>query len=254
MNIVINEINYNSIDDYDAKDWIEIYNNGRKTVDLSAWEIADSDVHNGFVFPEGTMIYPEGYLVVCTNLSKFKAVYNNNINTIGDFQFGLSSSGDFISLTDADNNLIDQVIYETKQPWPVVPLTNGASIELKNPNWDNGLAGSWSSSCASGTPGFVNATITSNNILAQQSLGASCFPTNFTDYSTLRFHADAGADYSIQVFSSHGKLMEMVNGKTENEGKNYINLFTDQNQYKKGVYLIKVKTKIGNETIKVTKR
>ena len=37
LDIVINEINYNSSDEFDPKDWIEIYNNGTENVDISRW-------------------------------------------------------------------------------------------------------------------------------------------------------------------------------------------------------------------------
>ena len=41
--VVINEINYNSSDDYNAGDWIEVFNNSDSTIDLSNWIIKDDN-------------------------------------------------------------------------------------------------------------------------------------------------------------------------------------------------------------------
>ena len=44
-------------------DWIEIYNSGSSTVDLSNWPLSDSEnVPDKWKFPQGTVISPDQYL------------------------------------------------------------------------------------------------------------------------------------------------------------------------------------------------
>ena len=41
--IVINEINYKSNDDFNADDWVELYNPNSTSIDLSGWQLKDDD-------------------------------------------------------------------------------------------------------------------------------------------------------------------------------------------------------------------
>ena len=51
--VVINEINYNSSDEYNAEDWIEIYNNSESMIDISNWIIKDdNDDHRFQISPD----------------------------------------------------------------------------------------------------------------------------------------------------------------------------------------------------------
>ena len=43
IGVVINEINYNSATQFDAGDWIELYNGSSQAIDISGWHFTDSD-------------------------------------------------------------------------------------------------------------------------------------------------------------------------------------------------------------------
>ena len=88
--IVINEINYNSSDDFDTEDWVELYNPNSGFKDLSNWVLKDNDDEHSFVFPEGTLISSGGILVLSRDLQAFQSYYPSMENVIGDFDFGLS--------------------------------------------------------------------------------------------------------------------------------------------------------------------
>ena len=53
--IAINEINYNSPEENDAGDWIELYNWGSNEIDISGWVIKDDDDEHAFIIPENTI-------------------------------------------------------------------------------------------------------------------------------------------------------------------------------------------------------
>ncbi len=51
--IVINEINYNSTDDFESGDWIELYNRSVDSVNIGGWYFSDSDDDHKFIIPTG---------------------------------------------------------------------------------------------------------------------------------------------------------------------------------------------------------
>ena len=72
LNLVINEINYKSSDDFDPGDWIEIYNPNESSINLSNWVLKDDNDSNTFVFPEGLTIEAEGFIVVVRKFDDFE--------------------------------------------------------------------------------------------------------------------------------------------------------------------------------------
>ena len=92
LNIVINEINYKSSDDFNSNDWIELYNPNSYEVDISNWIFSDDNDANIYEFPENTIIQQESYLVVVKDIDDFSDSYAEISNYVGEFDFGLSSS------------------------------------------------------------------------------------------------------------------------------------------------------------------
>ena len=146
--VVINEINYESNDNFDAGDWIELYNNSGTTVDLSAWYFEDeSDEY--FSIPTNTMLAPGAYLVLVEDSTLFTSMFPNVTNFIGNFgnsingDFKLSNGGELITIRNANNSFSDAVEYDNNAPWPTNAAGTGATLQLINPSLDNALAESW---------------------------------------------------------------------------------------------------------------
>ena len=74
--IVINEINYNSSDQFNSGDWIEIYNNSVDTIDIGLWIIKDNKDDHIFTIPINTNIAPEDYLIFCSDFSFLFATFD----------------------------------------------------------------------------------------------------------------------------------------------------------------------------------
>ncbi len=156
--IVINEINYNSADDRDGGDWVELHNPTAATVDVSGWYFEDES-GNFFGLPAKTLLAPGGYLVLAESVSKFRTQFPNVTNVLGDFGdeergFGLSGGGERITLKNADGTLIDRVEYDDKAPWPTAADGDGPTLQLRSPALDNALGGSWDALAP--TPGRLN--------------------------------------------------------------------------------------------------
>ena len=252
--MVINEINYKSGDTYDADDWVEIYNKGTQTADLAGWVLSDNDTDNQFVFPSGYILYPGDYLVVTRDGKKFSAVYPSVTNFVGDFSFGLSSSGDVVYLYDDKGNQIDRVIYGVQSPWPVEANGTGATLELKNPSFDNEQALNWSANTVGGTPGKPNSSLVSTGTLAEADVSLSCFPTCFSESTTLRFNSNKSGVYGVQIVDMQGRVVETHSNVILLEGDNSLDLFTSPEISGKGIYVVKVQTDSWIRMVKVIKK
>ncbi len=158
--IVINEINYNSSDDLDSGDWVELYNPNGETVDLSGWYFEDESGHF-FGLPANTLLAPNSFLVLVADQNAFENIYPQVNTILGDFGsgpqgFGLSGGGEQITLKNAEGTLIDIVEYDDKSPWPTEPDGDGPTLQLIDPALDNSLPESWIGIPA--TPGAPNDT------------------------------------------------------------------------------------------------
>ena len=88
-------------------DWIEIYNSGSTTVDLSDWGLSD-DLGRGrkWQFPKGTMIAPGEYKVILCDKNTAK---NTAAEPHASFKIG-RLKGETITLTDPTGRVLDKVI------------------------------------------------------------------------------------------------------------------------------------------------
>ena len=98
--IVINEIFAQSADDTKT-DWIELYNKGTKTIDLSGWMIMDEKDRTPYTIKSGTKLASKKYLVI-----------NQDETGSKGFTFGLGS-GDEVRIFDADEVRMDKIEWKT---------------------------------------------------------------------------------------------------------------------------------------------
>ncbi|MFK8104353.1 MAG: CotH kinase family protein [Saprospiraceae bacterium] len=146
--IVINEINYNSPDNTNSGDWLELYNNSATAVDLSAWYFEDES-GDYFGFPAGTIMAPNAYLVLVEDRTNFQAIYPTINDLVGDFgnslvgSFKLSNKAEILRLYTANGTLVDSVRYQDDAPWPEAADGDGPTLQLIDADLDNALASSW---------------------------------------------------------------------------------------------------------------
>lgn len=214
--VVINEINYSPGPEKDAGDWVELFNWGRVDIDISGWIFKDNDDDHRFVIPDKTILPSNSYYVICRSIADFDNVNPGVFEALGNFDFGLGSTGDAVRLFDKTGILVDSVAYGSESPWPVEPNGNGFTLELKHYTYDNTLVGSWrSSSVSNGTPGKIN-SITVGNKTETVIAGNSqllVYPNPFTDETTISFENTSLEKADIKIFSIDGKLV--VDGYSE---------------------------------------
>ena len=160
--VVINEIHYDPEPKHERVEFLELFNAGNAIADLSAWQL-DRGVR--YTFPEGTVIQPQGYLVLTENVDeynrKFGSIFVGGIRSFDQWQRGtLSNQGDTVRLVDAKGTTIDVVDYRVGFPWPVAPNDEtGLSMELIHPSLDNDLGSSWRPASEKPTPGKANSVL-----------------------------------------------------------------------------------------------
>ncbi|MEO0468067.1 MAG: lamin tail domain-containing protein [Bacteroidota bacterium] len=138
--LVINEINYKS-GAADSKDWIEIYNPGSASIDMSGWEMHDEN--NFYTLPAATTIAANGFLVIAQDLTAFQTIYPGVGNVVGGWDFGLGGGGEYVALLTDQRCLVDILKYNDAPPWDPDAEGNGLTLSLISADRDNELAGSW---------------------------------------------------------------------------------------------------------------
>ncbi len=143
--ILINEIHYNPDVKTEPAEFVELFNTGPGTVNLTGWYFSEG---LNYVFP-ATNVAAGGFVVVAQNPAFLQTKYGaagalGPFNTNGSS--GLAGRGDKITLRNAANQIQDEVEYALGFPWPTVGDPPGYSIELIHPSLDNDLGGSWRAS------------------------------------------------------------------------------------------------------------
>jgi len=175
--VVINEIMYHPGSEDVREEYIELYNRGPATVDVSGWSFSRGVQ---FLFPAGTMIPVGEYLVVAADVAVFSPKYPGIGPVIGGWQGILSNSREDLDLDDALGQRVDSVRYADDGDWAVRQRGEddhghrgwewyclhdglGFSAELVNSSLSNNSGQNWAPSrVVEGTPGEPNSVAADN--------------------------------------------------------------------------------------------
>ncbi|MFM7200865.1 MAG: lamin tail domain-containing protein [Myxococcota bacterium] len=136
-------------------EWVELYNAGVETLDLSGWQFADGA--DGTVTLEGLVIKGRSYVVVGNNNAN-QSNGGVSLDYAYDDGFTLGNESESLTLKDGDGKQVDRIT------WSKAP--QGASLSLDPTRYDVKKNDSADSFCASryslldsgdfGTPGKLN--------------------------------------------------------------------------------------------------
>ncbi|MDE0819852.1 MAG: lamin tail domain-containing protein, partial [Opitutales bacterium] len=149
LDVVINEVHYDSNPKTEKTEFLELYNNRANELDLSGWHFSDGITYS---FPDGTRLPAGAYFVLAEDATAFESQYGQKPD--GIYTGSLSNNGERLVLRDAAGGRMDEVFYNVGFPWPTTPSGEGPSMQLLNPQIDNDLGGSWRP--ATPTPGARN--------------------------------------------------------------------------------------------------
>jgi hypothetical protein len=165
--IIINEIMYHPPLQLDDLQYVELFNRGDTTVDLSEWSFTKGIQ---FIFPPDTRLASGAYLVICRNSKTFVSNYGTDIPMLGDFSGRLSHRGEKLELSNAAQKVIEAVKYSDHAPWPFGPDGHSASLERICPFVSGKDPGNWAGSLLpaierpAGSPGRKNDNFSSKSV------------------------------------------------------------------------------------------
>jgi len=248
--IVINEINYNSNDEHDTGDWIELVNIGPSISDISGWVLKDDDDNHSFVFPEGTTLNQNEFIVIAQDNNLFESLHPSLNNVLGPLGFGLGGGGDQVRIFNDSNTLIDSLEYDDEMPWPSAPDGDGYTLELINTSLDNSSSISWiSSNELYGTPGFENSSdlqiSTKPDILPNDPFLLDPYPNPFNGYIQIPIILKNINSEKVYISNIKGEIINEISIKHLNPGLN--NLIWDGTNQRgfnisTGIYFINLKS------------
>jgi hypothetical protein len=255
--LVINEINYNSANDFNTEDWVEIFYEGDENLDISEWLIKDERDTNIFEIPQNTILEPGNYLVFCRDTSLFKLFFPDVENFIGNLDFGFDGNSDMIRIFDTESNLIDSVNYRDSAPWPSGADGLGATLELLNPYRDNSIAENWGASEGHGTPGAVNSVYTSTEIdelitIPNKFTLSQNYPNPFNPITIIRYSLAGTCHLDLSIYNILGqKIVTLVSKKQE---AGHYKMEWDAHGFSSGIYFYKLVINSDKERIIKTKK
>ncbi len=205
--IIISEINYNSLLGYNPGDWVEIYNRGASSVSLSGWILRDSRNNNAYLIPGGTSLAAGSRLVVSDSLESFTVIFPGVTNVIGEPTFHFSNSGDAVRLYSSDNTIQYTVRFNDKSPWPTDADGNGFTLENVNEGGNPNITESWVAGCLFGSPGNPFVLPCPNSIQTYDPQNIQVGPNPFTEMTHVSL-LDATGISEIRIYDLQGTLIQ----------------------------------------------
>ncbi len=150
--VVFNEIQHRPTTA--GTEFVELFNRATNAFDLSGWRINGLD----YTFPPGSLIKPQGYLVLSKDWYVYAKSYGFTNPPFGFFSGNLDPDGETLTLfrpgvLPGEEIVVDRVRYEGVAPWPVA--TNGASLQLVDSAQDNSRVANWIAVNTNTAPGLT---------------------------------------------------------------------------------------------------
>jgi len=158
--IVINEIMYHTVNDDDDGQFIELFNTGSRSVDLTGWQFTRGLTHT---FAADTTIPAGGFLALCKNPRQAQKMHGFSTPAIQWDMGKLDHGGETLALENSVGATVDIVKYNDVSPWPVAADGYGASLECINPFVDNNHPRNWRASIGETYWQFIERTGTATS-------------------------------------------------------------------------------------------
>ena len=138
-NIVINEIMFRPGTVPDAE-FLEFFNRSQTTAyDVSGWQIDEI----GLIFPERSIIGPGGFLLAVLDRDVFNRIHGSSLPVAGQYAAPILENAPKLLLRDRNRTEMDRVDYVSDLESHAPAYGQGASLQLVDPNADNGSFEAW---------------------------------------------------------------------------------------------------------------
>ncbi len=182
-------------------EFIEIYNNSKKELDLTGWKLTDGST---IATLTSYTLSAGAYLIICNKGDT--VLYKPFGNVLGVSSFpSLNNAGDHIYLKKATSDIIDSISYSDTWYQDDIKKQGGWSLELINPNENINcpVSNYWiaSNNSIGGTPGKINSTYsladtTAPKLLSAVAVSNTIIQLKFSEYMDMTAATNIAA-YSI---------------------------------------------------------
>lgn len=208
-------------------EFVEIYNSDGIPRSLGGFRI-DGDV--SYVFPEGTVIGAQSFVVVAGAPADLQSVYGIT-GALGPFADGknLSNNGGKIELWSKAGALLLEVHYSDNPPWPAAADGAGHSLVLARPTYgqDNVLA--WAASArVGGSPGGAEPAVNDAYVplMINEILAHTDEPVE--DYIELYNHSNAAIDLTGCILTDDPDTNKFVIGSLSIPARGFVSFTQSQ--------------------------
>lgn len=224
--VVINEVLFNPYSD--GYDFVEIYNNSQKLIDLSSLRLVERDAADTALIDEFTLmsseprlLLPGAYFVITENAESQQVNYHTPEPFIYEESADMPNFPDdegIVQLEDLSFQIIDRLQYDDDWHYALLEDVNGVSLERLNYSIPDATENNWHSAAEDAgyaTPGKQNSTFSSfSGSSAVFSLESEVFSPDGDAYHDLLVMyytlPEAGFMANMQVYDLRGRQQAVL--------------------------------------------
>lgn len=219
LDILINEVLFNPRTG--GVDFVEIYNNSEKAINLLNWTVGDKTEEQKIIAAQDFVLNPAEYLALTPDPSILIIDYPNGdadqMLTMSSFP-SLSDAEDSVILINNQGVVIDQMEYQDDYHFNLLDDDEGVSLERVSFEAESTNPDSWKS--AASTVGFATPAVVNSQFRATQQSTAtvSIEPrvfvpdnTGMNDYTTITYLLSQSGNFAnVHIYSTNGVLVKTL--------------------------------------------
>ncbi|HDH99091.1 MAG TPA: lamin tail domain-containing protein [bacterium] len=203
LDIVINEVAWMGQSTSAKNEWIELYNNREKEIDISGWSIENAGINRKTLKISKGKVPGNEFFLICRKKMPDCDFIAKDLSLANDYL----KNGPLI-LKDKAGNIIDKMPDAKSKKWPAGSVKTKQTMARKNPKDKGNLVSNWLTSQRSGgTPKAKNLFV-SPKIKNQEGQGFKGKNPKNQNYSSKKASPDTMLiAFSLAVFSGTGSLL-----------------------------------------------
>ncbi|WP_162555989.1 lamin tail domain-containing protein [Reichenbachiella versicolor] len=219
LDLVINEVLFNPRSG--GVDFVEVYNNSNKAIDLQGWYISDETLGLKTITNEHFILLPEEYLALTNDQQILIADYPTGAQEryfeMSSFP-GFNDDADQVILYDSEKDVIDMMSYDEDMHFSLLDEVEGVSLERINFDLRSDDPDTWQS--AGSTVGFATPGKANSQFIQGTSLSSKIqidpkvfFPDNTgaDDFTTIKYELSLAGNFaSIYIYDQLGQMVRTL--------------------------------------------
>lgn len=222
LDVIINEVLFNPY--LGGVDFVEIYNNSNKYIDLNDWSIGHWKNENfedeETLTTENILLKPFSYKIISSDLILTMGHYprGRSENGIESVLPSMNDTGGSIALINPQGDITDAFTFSEDYHSPFLRKREGVSLERASFNAPTNVQTNWKS--ASGTEGYATPGYQNSNALFASSLGDEDIkvepeifqPINGTpNFAQINFHFNQGGYIAnANILDAQGRMIKKI--------------------------------------------